>query len=72
MSPTPPAKAAAPRETMPDLSVSFAGIRFKNPVIAASGTFGYGIEFEDISAADKSGYRSAPGGMASDNRKSVV
>ncbi|MGC2741666.1 MAG: dihydroorotate dehydrogenase, partial [Candidatus Angelobacter sp.] len=28
----------------PDLSVSFAGISFKNPVIAAAGTFGYGIE----------------------------
>jgi dihydroorotate dehydrogenase (NAD+) catalytic subunit len=31
-----------------DLAVSFAGIRLKNPVIAASGTFGYGIEFEDV------------------------
>jgi dihydroorotate dehydrogenase (NAD+) catalytic subunit len=32
----------------PDLRVSFAGIELKNPVIAASGTFGYGIEFEDV------------------------
>jgi dihydroorotate dehydrogenase (NAD+) catalytic subunit len=32
----------------PDLRVSFAGIQLKNPVIAASGTFGYGIEFEDV------------------------
>ncbi|HWF92532.1 MAG TPA: dihydroorotate dehydrogenase [Terriglobales bacterium] len=32
----------------PDLSVSFAGIPLQNPIIAASGTFGYGIEFEDI------------------------
>ena len=31
-----------------DLSVSFAGITLKNPVIAASGTFGYGVEFEDV------------------------
>lgn len=31
-----------------DLSVSFSGIQLKNPVIAASGTFGYGIEFEDV------------------------
>jgi dihydroorotate dehydrogenase (NAD+) catalytic subunit len=31
-----------------DLRVSFAGIELKNPVIAASGTFGYGVEFEDI------------------------
>ncbi len=39
----------------PDLSVSFAGIAFKNPVIAASGTFGYGVEFEDIVALHKLG-----------------
>jgi len=32
----------------PDLSVHFAGIQLKNPVIAASGTFAYGVEFEDI------------------------
>jgi len=32
----------------PDLSVSFAGIQLKNPIIAASGTFGYGLEFEDV------------------------
>jgi len=29
-----------------DLSVELAGIRLSNPVIAASGTFGYGEEFE--------------------------
>ena len=39
----------------PDLSVSFAGIQLKNPVIAASGTFGYGIEFEDIVHLSKLG-----------------
>ena len=39
----------------PDFSVSFAGIDLKNPVIAASGTFGYGIEFEDIVHLDKLG-----------------
>jgi dihydroorotate dehydrogenase (NAD+) catalytic subunit len=39
----------------PDLSVSMAGIRLKNPVIAASGTFGYGLEFEDIVHLDKLG-----------------
>jgi dihydroorotate dehydrogenase (NAD+) catalytic subunit len=32
----------------PDLRVSVAGIEFKNPIIAASGTFGYGVEFEDV------------------------
>ncbi len=30
---------------MPDLRVSFAGISFKNPVIVASGTFGFGREY---------------------------
>ncbi|HWH57812.1 MAG TPA: dihydroorotate dehydrogenase [Terriglobales bacterium] len=32
----------------PDLRVTVAGIEFKNPIIAASGTFGYGVEFEDV------------------------
>jgi len=39
----------------PDLSVSFAGIELKNPIIAASGTFGYGVEFEDIVHLDRLG-----------------
>jgi len=39
----------------PDLSVSFAGIDFKNPVIAAAGTFGYGIESDDIVSLEKLG-----------------
>lgn len=33
---------------MPDLSVTVAGVHFENPVIAASGTFGYGSEYKDI------------------------
>ena len=32
----------------PDMRVQFAGIELTSPVIAASGTFGYGIEFEEI------------------------
>jgi dihydroorotate dehydrogenase (NAD+) catalytic subunit len=39
----------------PDLSVTFCGIQLKNPVIAASGTFGYGLEFEDIVHLNKLG-----------------
>lgn len=31
-----------------DLGVRLAGIELKNPIIAASGTFGYGVEFEDV------------------------
>ena len=33
---------------MTRLAVEIAGIRFKNPLIAASGTFGYGVEYEGI------------------------
>lgn len=39
----------------PDLRVKFCGIELRNPVIAASGTFGYGLEFEDIVALQKIG-----------------
>lgn len=38
-----------------DMSVTFCGITLKNPVIAASGTFGYGVEFEDIVTIEKLG-----------------
>lgn len=38
-----------------DLKVSFAGIELKNPVIAASGTFAYGVEFEDVVHLDRLG-----------------
>jgi dihydroorotate dehydrogenase (NAD+) catalytic subunit len=31
-----------------NLAVEIAGLRLKNPVLAASGTFGYGVEYEDI------------------------
>lgn len=34
--------------TKVETSVSFAGIEFRNPVLTASGTFGYGTEFEDF------------------------
>jgi dihydroorotate dehydrogenase (NAD+) catalytic subunit len=33
---------------MPDLSVTLSGIKLDNPVIPASGTFGYGAEFKDF------------------------
>jgi dihydroorotate dehydrogenase (NAD+) catalytic subunit len=36
------------RGARPDLSVELAGIRLKNPVLTASGTFGYGEEYADI------------------------
>jgi len=45
----------SPLPNVPDLRVSIAGIELKNPVIAASGTLGYGVEFEDIVSLDKLG-----------------
>jgi dihydroorotate dehydrogenase (NAD+) catalytic subunit len=38
-----------------DLGVNVAGIQLRNPVIAASGTFGYGVEFEDVVQLSKLG-----------------
>jgi dihydroorotate dehydrogenase (NAD+) catalytic subunit len=35
-------------KTKPDMSVDFAGIKLKNPVLTASGTFGYGEEFAEF------------------------
>jgi dihydroorotate dehydrogenase (NAD+) catalytic subunit len=32
----------------PDLSVDIAGLRLANPLIAASGCFGYGVEYADL------------------------
>jgi dihydroorotate dehydrogenase (NAD+) catalytic subunit len=39
----------------PDMKVELAGIELANPVIAASGTFGYGIEFEEIVSLERLG-----------------
>ena len=38
-----------------DLCVTLAGITLKNPIIAASGTFGYGIEFEEVVTLERLG-----------------
>lgn len=38
-----------------DMRVNIAGVEFTNPVIAASGTFGYGTEFEDVVALERVG-----------------
>ena len=43
-----------PRQAL-DMSVSVAGMELKNPVMAASGTFGYGVEFEDVVTLERLG-----------------
>ncbi len=40
---------------MADLSVKICGIDFKNPIIPASGVFGYGHEYEELFSLDRLG-----------------
>jgi dihydroorotate dehydrogenase (NAD+) catalytic subunit len=40
---------------MVDLRVNIAGLKLKNPVLTASGTYGYGEEFADFLAGEKLG-----------------
>src|SRR6266516_608762 len=45
------AAAASPRDRKPaavDLSVQIGALRLRNPILAASGTFGYGLEFAHL------------------------
>lgn len=44
-----------------DLSVTIAGVHFKNPVITASGTFGFGREYSQFYALSELGGLSAKG-----------
>ncbi|GHV93116.1 dihydroorotate dehydrogenase B (NAD(+)), catalytic subunit [Spirochaetia bacterium] len=46
--PRPGAAGPGPQPEQTDLSVTIAGVRFRNPVIAASGTFGYGREYAGL------------------------
>jgi len=46
---------------MADLSVNICGVSFKNPVIAASGTFGFGREFNEVYDISKIGGISTKG-----------
>ena len=39
----------------PDMRVTLAGVEIASPVIAASGTFGYGVEFEEIVSLNRIG-----------------
>ena len=55
---------------MANLAVEVAGVAFKNPIIPASGVFGYGREYEKLFPLSKLGgiatkghYRSAPSGQ---------
>jgi len=47
--------AAAKGGKGPDMTVRVAGVEMCSPVIAASGTFGYGVEFDDVLSLDRIG-----------------
>lgn len=52
---TPP-ESHTPRSDMhPDMRVTLCGVELTSPVLAASGTFGYGVEFEEIVSLDRIG-----------------
>jgi dihydroorotate dehydrogenase (NAD+) catalytic subunit len=42
-------------QNKPDMRVTVAGVELRSPIIAASGTFGYGVEFEEIVSLDRIG-----------------
>ena len=46
---------------MADLSVNIGKLQMKNPVMTASGTFGYGEEFADFIDTDASMPHTLPG-----------
>lgn len=45
---TEPAEREKNHAAHPHMSVEIAGVRFKNPVLTASGTYGYGLEFAHL------------------------
>lgn len=48
-------RRSLPEGKEPDLSVEISGIKFKNPVIAASGTFGFGQDYRGFFEVSKLG-----------------
>ncbi len=50
-----------PLKREPDLSVNIAGVNFKNPVIASSGCFGFGTEYESVFDVSRLGGISSKG-----------
>ncbi len=46
-----PRRKPLPNDTIPDTSVRIAGVKFSNPVIAASGTYGFGQNYRGMADA---------------------
>ncbi len=49
------------KEFTPDLSFDFKGVRFENPLIGSSGTFGFGVEYESVFDVNRLGGISSKG-----------
>lgn len=46
---------------MTDMKVNFCGVEFKNPIVTASGTFGFGMEYSEFAPLEEYGGFSAKG-----------
>ncbi len=57
---------------MGNLSVKFGSVEFKNPVIMASGTFGFGKEYNEIYDIQKLGGISSKGLTLNKNLVTMV
>lgn len=56
------AKPGEPQKDFaPDLSFDFKGVRFENPLIGSSGTFGFGVEYESVFDVNRLGGISSKG-----------
>ena len=51
---------------MSDMRVNLCGVELKNPVIAASGTFGYGMEYSEFFPLSRLGVSGAKPGSTRD------
>ena len=56
-----PRREALAQDQEPDLSVNIAGVRFENPIIGSSGTFGFGTEYESLFDVNRLGGISSKG-----------
>ena len=46
---------------MPNLKVNYCGVEFKNPIVTASGTFGFGLEYNEFASLEEYGGFGAKG-----------
>jgi len=57
----PQSQAQGNTDWTPDISFDFKGVRFENPLIGSSGTFGFGVEYESVFDVNRLGGISSKG-----------